>query len=158
MWPRLSVLEWTHLLIIVSTSWNFVCEHGMPYALEINSNGRFNGDYVEPWPSTTKSIMSPLPKCLWPTNLTEWWHTMKSYQNYMSLWSRGLARLHDKLNMTIRVAMVTKLCRMITYLDRLLSIKSHECFILWFFEIMWQTKTLAFLLPAYLWSQNLAGW
>ena len=137
-----------------------VWEHGMPYALEINSNGGFNGDYVEPCPSTTKNIMSPLPKCLWPTNLTEWWHTMKSShpENYMSLWSRGLARSHDKLNMTIRVAIVTKLCRVITYLDRLLSIKSHECFILWFFEIMWQTKTLVFLLPAYLWPQNLAGW
>ena len=45
-----------------------VCEHGMPYALDINSNGELKRGHVESYPPTIKNIISPLPQCLWPTN------------------------------------------------------------------------------------------
>ena len=52
-----------------------------PCPLEISSNGRLKQEPVESCPLTTKSIVSPLPQCLWPTNLwltmNEWWLTMK---------------------------------------------------------------------------------
>ena len=39
-------------------------------ALEINSNGRSKQRHVKSCPVTTKNIISPLPQCLWPPNLT----------------------------------------------------------------------------------------
>ena len=49
-----------------------VCEHGMPCALEINSNDGFKRKYVEYCPSTKTSITSPQTQCLWPPNLAGW--------------------------------------------------------------------------------------
>lgn len=40
VWLRLKVLHWTHQHIIVSTSWNVVCQHGMPCALDSNDGSR----------------------------------------------------------------------------------------------------------------------
>ena len=42
---------------------------------------------------------------------------------------------------TATISMATKLGRMVTHLDCLLSIKSNEHIITWFCEITWQTKT-----------------
>ena len=53
-----------------------VCEHSIPYALEINSNGRFKREDVESCFSTTKNIFS-LPQFLCLPNLTGWQLTMK---------------------------------------------------------------------------------
>ena len=52
-------------------------EHGMlrafmTRALEINNNDAFKREHVESCPSTTKSIITSLPQCLWPSNLTAW--------------------------------------------------------------------------------------
>ena len=46
-----------------------MCEHGMPCALEINSNGGSKRGHVESCSSTTTNIISPLPQCLWPPNV-----------------------------------------------------------------------------------------
>ena len=45
-------------------------------SIEINSNGSLKRGHVESCPSTTKNIISPLPQCLWPSNLAGWWLTM----------------------------------------------------------------------------------
>ena len=45
---------------------------------------------------------------------------------------------------TTTISMASKLDRMVTYLDCLLSVKSNGSIITWFFEITWQTKTLYF--------------
>ena len=41
-----------------------VCGHGMPYALEINSNDGLKQGHVESCPSSTKNYIYPLPQCL----------------------------------------------------------------------------------------------
>ena len=61
---------------------NWSYEYDMPCAfkpcpLEINSNGGLKRGHVESCSSTTKNIKSPLPQCLWPSNLAGWWLTMR---------------------------------------------------------------------------------
>ena len=51
--------------------------------------------------------------------------------------------------------MTTKLGMLVTYLEQLLSVKSHDHIITWFCKITWQTKII-YLLPQCL--PNLAGW
>ena len=48
------------------------CDHGMPCALEIDSTGGFKLGHVKSCPSTTKTIISPLPQSLWLANLAGW--------------------------------------------------------------------------------------
>ena len=43
---------------------------------------------------------------------------------------------------TAAIPMDTKFCRMVTYLEGLSHIKSHEPLNIWSFEMMWQTKTI----------------
>ena len=61
-------------------------------------------------------------------------------------------------NSTTRVAMTTILGRMVTYLDGLLPIQSHDPLIMWSCEIMWQAKTSISPLAHCLWPRNLLGW
>ena len=53
--------------------------------------------------------------------------------------------------------MATKLDRIVTYLDGILPIKSHDSFITWSWEIMLQTKTTISPIPQCLWPPNLVG-
>ena len=71
-----------------------------------------------------------------------------------------LNRSRDKLKhfSTTRVPMTTSLFRMITHLDSIIPIESHDPLILWSCEIIWQTKTIISLIPQCLWPPNLAGW
>ena len=50
------------------------------------------------------------------------------------------------------------MARIVTHLDGLLLMKSHESLITWSYEITWQTKTIICPLPQYLWQPNLPGW
>ena len=75
--------------------------------------------------------------------------------------SRGLPRSYDKqkkYNYTTRVYMVTRLGRMITYLDGLLPIKAHDPLIKWFCKIMRLTKTIVSRITWWIRSPNLVGW
>ena len=128
---KIKSLHWIHRLIIVPTSWDFVCVHGMSCALEVNSNGGLKREDVESCSPTTKNIISPLPHRQWLQNLAGWWLTMwNSHQwNHMILWLRGLLRSLVKLNhhnSTTRVAIAAKLSRMVVHLDGLLTIKPHD--------------------------------
>ena len=51
-----------------------------------------------------------------------------------------------------------KLGKMVTYLDRLLPVKSHDVLITWFWKITWQPKIIISLLPQCLWRPNLTSW
>ena len=42
------------------------CQYGMPYDLEINSNGGLKGEHMKSCLWTTNNIISLLPQCLWP--------------------------------------------------------------------------------------------
>ena len=46
----------------------------------------------------TKSIISPLPQCLWKPNWLRWWLIWRVYkpESQIVLWSHGLARSRDK--------------------------------------------------------------
>ena len=136
----------------------------MPYDLEINSNDRFKRGHAESCPLTTTNIY-PLPQCLRPPIMTWWWLNMwgSNPWNNMTPWSRRLARSRDKLkqlyyNSPTRVAMTTKLWRMIVCLGGLVSIMPLVRFITWSCEILWQTKITISLLPHCLWPLNLVGW
>ena len=50
--------------------------------------------------------------------------------------------------------MATKLGRMVTYLEGLTTIKSHNILITWSCKAMWQTKIIISLLPKCLWPQT----
>ena len=54
--------------------------------------------------------------------------------------------------------MTTKLGRMVTYLEGLLTIKSFSALITWSCKVMWQTKTIISPLPKCLGPPNLAGY
>ena len=62
----------------------------------------------------------------------------------------------NHFNYTTRVVMATKISSMVTYLNGLLPIRSHDCFIAWSHKIMWQTKSIMSPLPQCLWQSNLA--
>ena len=66
------------------------------------------------------------------------------------------SRQHHARNLkyvsTIRVSLATRFVRMVTYLNRLQSIKTHDPSITWSDEIAWHTKTIISPLP------NLVGW
>ena len=57
---------------------------------------------------------------------------------------------------TTTVSMVTKVCRMVTYLEGLLAKKSHDPSNTWSFEITWQIKIISSLLQC-LSFPNMAG-
>ena len=59
---------------------------------------------------------------------------------------------------TTSVPLRTELSRMVTYLDRLLSIKPYNHLITWPFKITWKTKTFLSLPPHSLWQPNVARW
>ena len=46
----------------------------------------------------------------------------------------------------------------LTLLERVLSIKSHDHVITWFCENTWQTKIIIYPLPQCLWPTKLIGW
>ena len=89
VWPTSGVFYWTQRLIIVSTSWNFVCV----------SNGRLKQGHVESCPPTTENNIIPLSYCLWPGNLAGWWLLMRGSEpkNPMILCLCGFARSRGKL-------------------------------------------------------------
>ena len=96
-------------------------------------------------------VVSPLPQCLWPPNLTRLGLTMRCFYPwcYSILWWRGPM---------IPPLPQSKFGTMVTYLDSLLLIEPNDHIITWFCKIMWQTKTIISSLPPYLWSQNSVGW
>ena len=54
--------------------------------------------------------------------------------------------------------MATKFGRMVTYLDGLLPIKSHDSLIMWSCKITWHTKIIISPLPQCSCPPKLAGW
>ena len=111
--------------------------------LEINSIDGLQGEHLEFSSSETKNIISPLPQCLWPP----WWSvTQKSHDSLITwscdimwqacLWSLG------------------HYGRMVTYLEGILTIKSHNARIMWFYKLKWQTNIIISTLPECLWHQT----
>ena len=135
VWPGLEVLFWPNCQIIVSTSWNFVHEKGMPCALEINSDGGFKWGHEESCPSLTKN-RSPLPQFLWLSNLQSgdlpW-----GIPTDKTTWPFDYVVLQDHVTnlkhiLITRVPMATKLGWMVTWNEELLLIKLHDPSIMWF--------------------------
>ena len=59
---------------------------------------------------------------------------------------------------TITVLIATKFARMVTYPNRLLTIKSLKALNTWFFKVRWQTRTTKSPPPESLWPKKFAGW
>ena len=79
-------------------------------------------------------------------------------------WSFDLVVLQDHMAnsnhyiFTTTVPMVTKPEKLVTCHEGLLPIMILHPLVTWFCKIMWQTKTIFYLLPQNLCPQNLAGW
>ena len=83
---------------------------------------------------------------------------IKSYKCFNHVVYQGLMTNKNHYISITKVIMVTKPGKMATDLDGLRSIKLHEYLIMWSYRSTWQTKTVIFLLPRYLWPPNLAEW
>ena len=79
-------------------------------------------------------------------------------QDPLITWSWNIMWQAKTIIFTITVPMATKLGRMVTYLNGLLTIKSHYALVTWSCIIMWQTKIIISLLPQCLWPPNLVEW
>ena len=125
-----------------------------PCALGIDSNDEFKREDVESRYSTTKNIVSSLPQSLWPPTLAGWWFTMRGSQrkSHMTLWSCGLARPpRDRLKTYLPYQSVHG-HQIWWWLTLKGSPKTlFESLVTWSCKITWQTKTIIFLLPQYLW-------
>ena len=106
----------------------------------------------------TKNIY---PYSLWPPNLAGWWLILSSfYPCYSTLWSRGPARLRDKLKLlylhyhNAYSHLIHQLGRMVINPHGLLPLLLYHL-LTWSCEIKWQTKTISSL-PRCLWLPNLA--
>ena len=96
--------------------------------------------------SQPKIIISLLLQCLWPPNM-------------LLLWSYGIAKLHDKLKLLyLHYRNITKCVKMMTYLEWIQPLKSHDHIITWSCKMMWQTKIITYPLTKCLWLSILAGW
>ena len=62
------------------------------------------------------------------------------------MWNLAL-QLQQTSYPTTAMPMATKLDRVVTYHERLPSIKIHDLLITWYCEITWQTKTIIIPLP-----------
>ena len=93
-----------------------------------------------------KVIISPLPQCLWPPNLSCLWFVMRGFcpSCYSNLWSCSLARSCDKLKpvgLSYPISMATKSGNIVTYYDFLLRIKSNDHIITWFLRSCGKLRT-----------------
>ena len=141
-------------------------------------------DFLIPYSSKimwqTKTIISPLPPCLWLLNFAKRRLTWRvSYVSCCStLWPRDLSRWRDKLkpffvnyrnaydrqtdllknSSTTWMSMAIKLGIMVTYNMELPSIKSHIPLITCSWNFTWWIKYVISNKPQWPWSSNLARW
>ena len=130
--------------------------------LPINSH-----DPLITWPCEitwqTKTIISQLPQCQCPPNLTRWWLTrwapthnvtrlfgLVVFRDHMTNWNHYIS------NTTM--PMSDKFGRLVTDLEGLVRIMLPDPFVTWSCKIMWQTKTIISPPPQCLWLLNMAGW
>ena len=87
----------------------------------------------------TKTIIYPLPECLWPPNLEGRWLTLWGSYPYWVIWSFGYMVLQDHITNYNHTTMPTKnkLEEMVNYHEVLLNIKSHTSSIKWSCKITW---------------------
>ena len=143
--------------------WNM--EYGMPYALEKMEIANLVLQPLKHFISNTaiplahnpltlwsckimwqmKTIISPLPQCLWLPNLVGWWLNLRgSYpSSHMTLWSCGLMRSHDKLETCLHYH---NSYGYQTWWDGGIQCgastsKLHDPLVTWSCGITWQTKT-----------------
>ena len=107
----------------------------------------------------TKIIYSQ-PECLWlqtwqNDNSTWWVPTYKVTSHFDHVVLRDHLTNWNNYIFTTTKSMVTKLTRMVIYLDRLLIIKSYKALIMGSSKATWQTKTIMSLLQECLWQPNL---
>ena len=72
-------------------------------------------------------------------------------------WQTKTIKLNHYIS-TTRIAIATKLWRMVTCFDGFLPKKLHDRFFTWSCEFAWQTKTVISPLSQCLWPPNLVGW
>ena len=95
-----------------------------------------------------------------PPNLAGCWLTLRgSYLSYSTLWSRGLARLREKLKplyFYYHCAYCHQTCRMVTNIQGFLAILLYPL-VTWTWEFAWETKNI-YSPRQCQWPPNLAGW
>ena len=82
----------------------------------------------------TNMIICAIPKCLWLPTLVKWRYAMSSFLLSSSFHHRGLETSRQKLNLLYLYyhnAYVHRTWQVVTYSDKLPSIKSHNTFNTW---------------------------
>ena len=74
-----------------------------------------------------------------------------------SIWNLPFQQLKQYIS-TTTIPMATKLVRVVIYHEWLLSLKSHDPFITWSWEIAWQTEIIITTLPEWLWPPKFQVW
>ena len=93
-----------------------------------------------------KTIISPLPQYLWTPNVIRWWINFSgSYpQSYLIFQSLSIVRSRDKLKsfyLHYQSACCQQTGRVVTFIDWLLTAKSHYSVVAWSCKITWQVET-----------------
>ena len=139
-----------------------------PCSLEINSNGKFQREHMESCSSTTKNTISSHWSCkiMWRTKkhisttrvpvATKPTWTVAQHERLLLKKLQDALVLRDYMTnenhyiSTIAMRMATKVDRMVTYLEELLPIKSHDPLITCSCKITWQTIIIS--------APNLVRW
>ena len=101
-----------------------------------------------PW--QTKIILSSLSYCLWPPNVTS--HKLTWSFDYVVLWDR--VTTENCYIFTTTAPMTTKLGKLVTFYEGILSTMLLHPLVTWSYKITWEAKTIISPLPRYLWPQN----
>lgn len=126
--------------------WYWTYQHNktrsfVTFALEIIAD---LSEYVESRCSTTKIIAMSLATYLF---------RVVAYHDGLPPVRWQTMTNQKRFTITI-MPMPSKCERLVTYLERLLHVKSHDAFCTWSHEITWETKSIMSPLPQCLWLQN----
>ena len=120
-------------------------------------------EHVKSSSSTSKTIISPLPQRLWLLTRQDG-ELLWEATTYKVTWPRDRVVFGDHVTKqnhyipTTTLPMVTKLDRVVHYLEALLSKIWRDSWITWSSKITWQTKIIISSIPQGLGSPALAGW
>ena len=120
-------------------------------------------EHVESSSSTIKTIISSLPQRLWLLTRQDG-ELLWGATTYKVTWPRDRVVFGDHVTKqnhyvnTTTLPMVTKLDRVVPYLEALLSKIWHDSWITWSSKITGQTKTIISSIPQGLGPPALAGW
>ena len=106
---------------------------------------------------TNKNVMHPLPRDLWPPNVTGWLRRHIP-QSLLPIQSPGFCKSKKLYFHIYKGLWLPHLIGWWLRGKRLQPTKSHECILKWPCVITWRIKDLICTISQALWTPNLTGW